>query len=135
MTEAYGSPNPKRFYRSRHKVIAGVCGGIAERMNWDPTLTRVVAAVLFITGAFSGVIFIGYLVLWAITPKRPYSRPNLSPEEERFWRDVSDRPSETFSNLRYRFRDLDDRLAGMEKSVTSDEWKLRREFKDLESGA
>ena len=32
------SPNPKRLYRSRDKVIAGVCGGIADRMGWDPTL-------------------------------------------------------------------------------------------------
>jgi phage shock protein C len=31
------SPNPKRFYRSRKEsVIAGVCGGIAESMGWDP---------------------------------------------------------------------------------------------------
>ena len=32
--DQYGSPNPKRYYRSRHdKVIAGVCGGLAERFG------------------------------------------------------------------------------------------------------
>lgn len=129
------SRNPKKLYRSRDKVIAGVCGGIADRMGWDPTITRVVAAVLFFTGIGSSVVFIGYLVLWAITPYQPYRPRNLTPDEERFWRDVSDRPAETFSNIRYKFRDLDDRLARMERSVTSEEWRLKREFRDLEGGA
>jgi phage shock protein C len=46
---------------------------------------------------------------------------------------VSDRPAETFSNIRYKFKDMDDRLARMERSVTSEEWKLKREFRDLEN--
>ena len=128
------SPNPKRLYRSRDMVIAGVCGGIADRMGWDATITRVVAAVLFFTGVGSTVVFVGYLVLWMITPYQPYRPRNLTPDEERFWQGVSDRPAETFSNIRYKFRDLDDRLARMERSVTSEEWRLKREFRDLESG-
>jgi len=54
MRDDYISSNPKRLYRSRDKVIAGVCGGIAERMGWDPTITRVVAAICL----FGGVGFI-----------------------------------------------------------------------------
>jgi phage shock protein C len=125
------SPNPKRLYRSRDKVIAGVCGGIAERMGWDPTLTRVATAVLFFMGG-SPVILVAYVVIWAITPYAPYRPRNLSPDEERFWRSVSDRPAETFSNIRYKFKDMDDRLARMERAVTSEEWRLKREFRDLE---
>lgn len=125
------SPNPKRLYRSRDKVIAGVCGGVAERMGWDPTMVRIAFAVLFFTGILSAV-FIVYIVIWAITPVAPYRPRHLSPDEERFWRSVSDRPAETFSNIRYKFKDMDDRLARMERSVTSEEWKLKREFRDLE---
>lgn len=125
------SPNPKRLYRTRDKVIAGVCGGIAERMGWDPTIVRIAFAVLFFTGILSAV-FIVYIVIWAITPVAPYRPRHLSPDEERFWRSVSDRPVETFSNLRYKFKDMDDRLARMERSVTSEEWRLKREFRDLE---
>ncbi len=125
------SPNPKRLYRSRDKVIAGVCGGIADRMGWDPTIVRIAFAVLFFTGILSAV-FIVYIVVWAITPVAPYRPRNLSPDEDRFWRSVSDRPAETFSNIRYKFKDMDDRLARMERSVTSEEWRLKREFRDLE---
>ncbi len=125
------SPNPKRLYRSRDKVVAGVCGGIAERMGWDATIVRIAFAVLFFTGILSAV-FIVYIVIWAITPVAPYRPRNLSPDEDRFWRSVSDRPAETFSNIRYKFKDMDDRLARMERSVTSEEWRLKREFRDLE---
>lgn len=124
------SPNPKRMYRSRDKVIAGVCGGLAERMGWDPVLTRVITAVIFFAGA--GFVFPVYIVMWAITPVAPYRPRSLSPDEDRFWRSVSDRPAETFSNIRYKFKDMDDRLARMERSVTSEEWRLKREFRDLE---
>ncbi len=127
------SPNPKRLYRSRDKIIAGVCGGIAERMGWDPTVVRIAFAVLFFTGILSAVLLV-YIVIWAITPYAPYRPRNLTPDEERFWRGVSDRPAETFSNIRYKFRDLDDRLATMERAVTSEEWRLKRQFRDLEQG-
>jgi phage shock protein C len=126
------SPNPKKLYRSRDKIIAGVCGGLAERMGWDTTVVRIAFAVLFFTGILSAV-FVVYIVIWAITPVAPYRARNLSPDEERFWRSVSDRPAETFSNIRYKFKDMDDRLARMERSVTSEEWKLKREFRDLEN--
>ena len=44
--DQYGSPNPKRYYRSRHdKVIAGVCGGLAERFGWEPILVRLLAVL------------------------------------------------------------------------------------------
>lgn len=52
------------------KMIAGVCGGIAREMGWDPTLVRVlyVLATIF-SAAFPGVIV--YIVLWIVMPKEP----------------------------------------------------------------
>jgi phage shock protein C len=99
-------------------------------MGWDPTITRIGAAILLFTGV--GFIIPVYFVVWAITPYQPYRPRNLTPDEERFWTSVSDRPRETFSNIRYKFKDMDDRLARMERAVTSEEWKLKREFRDLE---
>ncbi len=125
-------PNPKRFFRSRDRMIGGVCGGIADRMGWDPTLVRVVAAVSMITGVFSGFVFLGYLITWMVTPTRPFG-VNLSPDEEQFWRGVSDRPRVTLSNIRYKFKDMEERMQSLEKSVTDDEWRLRRQFRDLET--
>ena len=50
------------------KKIAGVCGGIANTLGWDPTLVRVVyvlASVL--SAAFPGILV--YILLWVIMPE------------------------------------------------------------------
>jgi len=59
----------KRLTRSRsNRMIAGVCGGIAEYMEIDPTLARVGYVVLSLMSAgFPGIIV--YLVLAAIMPE------------------------------------------------------------------
>ena len=60
----------KRLYRSRRDVmIAGVCGGIAEYFDVDPTIVRLIAVVL-ILGWGSG--FLAYLIAVLIIPKNPY---------------------------------------------------------------
>lgn len=127
-----GSPNPQRFHRSRQdKVVAGVCAGIADRFGWDVSLVRVATLIAFFaTGG--GMVLLGYIIAWMVVPYRPGSIAPLTEEDERFWRGVSDRPNVTFSNIRYKFRDLEDRLRSMEQTVTSEEWRLRREFRDLE---
>ena len=62
---------PVPLRRSRHhKMIAGVCGGIAEWLGWDPTLVRVLYVVISIVSiAFPGILV--YLLLWIIMPKAP----------------------------------------------------------------
>jgi phage shock protein PspC (stress-responsive transcriptional regulator) len=49
-------------------MIAGVCGGIAEWLGWDPTLVR----VLYVVGSILSVAFPGilvYVILWIIVPR------------------------------------------------------------------
>jgi phage shock protein C len=51
-------------------MIAGVCGGIAEWLGWDPTVVRVLYVVVSILSvAFPGMLI--YVVLWAVIPKAP----------------------------------------------------------------
>ena len=63
----------RRLTRSRDKMIAGVCAGIAEHCGWDVTLFRVAYVfVSIISAAFPGILV--YLVLWIVMP-RPDSLP------------------------------------------------------------
>lgn len=57
--------------RSRqHKMIAGVCGGLADWLGWDPTVVRVLYVVVSIMSvAFPGILV--YVVLWIVMPKAP----------------------------------------------------------------
>ena len=57
----------KRSVDSR--MLAGVCGGIAEWLGWDPTLVRIAyVAISLLSAAFPGII--AYLVLWVLMPER-----------------------------------------------------------------
>ncbi|WEL19254.1 PspC domain-containing protein [Candidatus Nanohalococcus occultus] len=57
----------KRLYRSEHdKILGGVCGGIAEYYDLDPSLVRIVT-VLIVLG--TGVGILPYLIAWLIIPK------------------------------------------------------------------
>ena len=54
--------NPKRLYRSDNKMLCGVCAGIAEYFNIDPTIVRVGYLALSIFSAgFPGLVL--YLIL------------------------------------------------------------------------
>jgi phage shock protein C len=62
---ASGSPL-KRSRRNR--MLAGVCGGLAEWLGWDPTLVRILYVVVSVlSAAFPGVLV--YVVLWIVMPK------------------------------------------------------------------
>ncbi len=53
--------------RSHDAMIAGVCGGIAEWLGWDPTLVRILYVMVSVFSvAFPGIL--AYLVLWLIMP-------------------------------------------------------------------
>lgn len=59
----------RRLYRSRDKKIAGVCGGFAEFFNIDPTLIRVIWAIL---GFAYGTGILAYFIAWLVMPDNPY---------------------------------------------------------------
>lgn len=60
----------KRLYRSsKDRVIAGVCGGIAEYFDIDPVIVRIIAVVLLLPGGLPG--FVPYLMLWVLVPVNP----------------------------------------------------------------
>jgi Putative stress-responsive transcriptional regulator len=58
----------KKLRRSRDKMLGGVCAGIAEYFNLDPTLVRVGYALLSVfSAAFPGIL--AYIVLLIIMPQ------------------------------------------------------------------
>lgn len=62
-----GSRNPLRR-STQHRIIAGVCGGIADWLGWSPTLVRVLYVLASIASAgFPGLLV--YVILWIAMPK------------------------------------------------------------------
>jgi phage shock protein C len=62
--------NTKRLYRSRtSRQLGGVCGGLGEYFNIDPTLVRLAFVVLMLWG---GAALPLYVVMWIIIPEAPF---------------------------------------------------------------
>ena len=59
------------LYRSRrNRVLAGVCGGLAEWLGWNPTTVR----ILYVIGSIVSIAFPGtivYIILWIVMPNDP----------------------------------------------------------------
>lgn len=57
----------KKLYRSKKdRIIAGVCGGIAEYAKVDPTVVRLIWALSVLLGGFG---ILAYLIAWIIIPE------------------------------------------------------------------
>jgi len=53
--------------RSNNKMIAGVCGGLAEWLGWDATIVRIAYVLISIfSAAFHGILV--YIILWLVMP-------------------------------------------------------------------
>ncbi|MBU6382926.1 MAG: PspC domain-containing protein [Verrucomicrobia bacterium] len=64
----------KKLYRSRHdRKIGGVCGGLAQYLNTDVTLVRLIAIFLFI-GTGLVPMFLTYIIAWMVIPEEPRSK-------------------------------------------------------------
>jgi len=60
----------KKLYRSgKNKMLGGVCGGIGEFADVDPTVIRIIWAIVTLASLGFGIV--GYVLAWLIIPKNP----------------------------------------------------------------
>ena len=53
------------------RIVAGVCGGLARWLDWDPTVVRVAYVVAsLISAAFPGLL--AYIILWFVMPEEGF---------------------------------------------------------------
>ena len=132
----FGEWNAKmHFYKNGEAERDGQVDGIFKSfvvcfapLAWIP--------VFLVLGVYVSFFFWIYLGLWIFTPKdkrAPYRREHRQARRAR--RENPENPVATasFNDVKGKFRSLETRLQDMEKSITSSEWQLRREFRDLES--
>lgn len=68
----------RQLYRSRsNRMLAGVCGGLAEYFNIDPTIVRILWALF----AFYGVGVIAYIIAVIVIPEGSYDTMNYGQQE------------------------------------------------------
>ncbi|MEZ4605942.1 MAG: PspC domain-containing protein [Deinococcales bacterium] len=58
----------KKFQRNtKDRMIGGVCAGIANYYNLDPTVIRIVWLILFL---MAGIGALAYIILWIVMPAK-----------------------------------------------------------------
>jgi phage shock protein C len=119
-----------RIYRDPARGwVAGVCAGIADYLDVGPSLVRL-AAVLCLIFFFvpTAVAYVAFALVLKPRPPALFS----SADEESYFRGLRNDPGSTLRGIRERFGRLERRLARAEALVTSDEFDLRRRFRDLD---
>ena len=67
------NPSEPRLHRRplrrsrQHRIVAGVCGGLAEWLGWRPLLVRVLFVLVGALPFLSGILV--YVVLWLVVPE------------------------------------------------------------------
>lgn len=66
----------ERLYRSRkNRVFGGVAGGLAEYLNIDPVLARIIFVIVTF---FNGLGLLLYIILWIVVPEEPLVANNYN---------------------------------------------------------
>ena len=132
----YSEPHKKLRRNKIDGVLGGVCSGFGDYLGIDHTIMRI-AFVLSVI--FLGLPLFFYFLFWLFIPKdtrAPYRREYR--EARRARRKHRENPEEplvrttSFRDVKSKFRSLETRMQDLERSITSKEWKLRRDFRDLE---
>lgn len=76
------NPSPRKLTRSRdQRMIAGVCGGVAQYLNMDPTLVRVLfVAITALTAGTVGII--AYVAAVLVVPEEVVVPPGQIPTDQ-----------------------------------------------------
>lgn len=112
----------KRFYLDKaNGKVFGVCSGLANHMNWDPTFVRVAVVLLTLVTFPWGLVAYGAAAMIGKTrPAGGYGEAAL------------DRPLRTSTyELNRSMRDIDRRMAEVETYVTAQNTPLAREIESL----
>lgn len=126
---AYQRYSRRRFVRSADKaVVGGVCAGMASYFGFNLKVTRCLAVIaLFMAFPVTILAYFG-AVLLIPSQHDPERQPGHDPEFDRALRSS---PQQTLSDVRGKFQALNNRLARLERYVTSSRFNLDQEFKKL----
>lgn len=133
------APRPPLRRNKIDGMLGGVCAGFGDWVGLDHGLVRLLFVLSVI---FLGFPVIFYFLAWMFISKdnrAPYirerrERSRAQRRARRGGEEVQAAPVDKtrYSDVRSKFRSLEERLQDLERSVTSREWKLRRDFRDLE---
>ena len=139
---AYVSTHDRRFTRDADRgLVAGVCAGIADYFGFRLCAVRAIFIIaLFVAFPFAALAYIAVVLLvpsdsrYEVVVEREIRCRRRMSRRERRRADAEAREQEQArktEQVRKRYRSLDERLARIERYVTSSRYDLDREFRNL----
>ncbi len=124
------SSRTKFYLNKRERKWLGVCAGLADYTGIDVLWWRVgaVLATLFAAGP---LLPIAYLVVGLMATDKPTEFYGETLEDRQFWQKVRVAPSRSIRDVHASFRDIDRRLAHVERHYTSQNTRLAAEIDSL----
>jgi phage shock protein C len=121
-------PSPRTLYRDkRNGKVFGVFAGIADYFGFKKGATQICGLILCLM--FPPLIIV-YIVLGFVLPAQPenlYASDSL----EKMWRAYRRSPIGTVDEVKHRFRSMEARMQKIERYVTSNRYKLDKDFQNL----
>jgi phage shock protein C len=136
----YASTSGRHFTRDADRaVLGGVCAGIADYFGFNLRATRVIFIIAFIVATpFAAVAYIAIVLLVPaesgryeyVVERKVRKRRRRLTRKERIQVEDEER-AQAAEAVKQRYQALDERLARIEKYVTSSRYNLDREFRNL----
>lgn len=141
---AYATTSERRFVRDADRaILGGVCAGIARYFGFGRCITRAIFIIFFLVAMpFAAIAYIAIVLLvpaessryeYVVEREVRHRRRRMSRRERRRAeaQAVADEEVRAADAVRERYQTLDERLARIEKYVTSSRYDLDREFRNL----
>ena len=129
----YTRTSGRRFYRDADRaVLGGVCAGLATYLGFNLKVTRLLCFIAFLCAfPFALIAYLAVVLLVPASSSRVYDEALDEERRKDALREEIVRARPTAGEIRERYRSLDDRLARIEKYVTSSRYELDEEFRRL----
>ena len=123
----------ERLYRDPDRaVLGGVCAGLARYLGFNLKVTRFLAIIAFLCAMpFAVIGYIAAVLLIPASSSRTHDAATYEEIRKEELREEIRRAKPTVSEVRRRYESMDERLARIEKYVTSSRYNLDEEFRRL----
>jgi phage shock protein C len=123
----------RRLYRDADRaVLGGVCAGLATYLGFNLKVTRFLCVIAFLCAfPFAVVAYLAAVLIIPSASSRIYDDELREERRKEALREEILRAKPTVRDVRERYREMDERLARIERYVTSSRYELDEEFRRL----
>jgi phage shock protein C len=129
----FAGTSGRRLYRDTDRAkLGGVCAGLSTYLGFNLCVTRFLCVMAFLFAfPFALIAYLGAVLLIPAASSRVYGESDYETRRKNALREEILRARPTTDEVRERYRSMDERLAKIEKYVTSRRYELDEEFRRL----